>query len=137
LPLCSVDTPGVIKRVLTLFKGYDTLILGFNTFLPPGFKIKPEDTMEGLNSTEIAKLPQAAPAQEDQARADLSKPPLRELKVEDALHYLNQVRVQPARSSVAPLTARTPYAQVKSQFGDQPKIYNQFLDIMKDFKAKT
>ena len=122
----------------TLFKGYDTLILGFNIFLPPGFKIKPEDTMEGgLYSTEIAKLPQAAPAQEDQARADLSKPPLRELKVEDALHYLDQVRVQPARSSVAPLTARTPYAQVKSQFGDQPKIYNQFLDIMKDFKAQT
>ena len=40
----------------------------------------------------------------------------RELRVEDALLYLDQV---------------------KQQFGDQPDIYNQFLDVMKDFKAQT
>lgn len=27
--------------------------------------------------------------------------------------------------------------QVKRQFGEQPSIYNQFLDIMKNFKAQT
>jgi len=27
--------------------------------------------------------------------------------------------------------------QVKRQFGEQPYIYNQFLDIMKNFKAQT
>ena len=37
---CSIDTPGVIKRVSELFKGNNTLILGFNTFLPPGYKIE-------------------------------------------------------------------------------------------------
>jgi paired amphipathic helix protein Sin3a len=26
--------------------------------------------------------------------------------------------------------------QVKLQFASQPKVYNQFLDIMKDFKAQ-
>ena len=36
----AIDTPGVIKRVSELFKGHDNLILGFNTFLPPGFKIE-------------------------------------------------------------------------------------------------
>ena len=36
----EIDTPGVIERVSTLFRGYNDLILGFNTFLPPGFKIK-------------------------------------------------------------------------------------------------
>lgn len=40
----------------------------------------------------------------------------RELRVEDALLYLDQV---------------------KQQFGDQPDIYNQFLDVMKDFKAQS
>jgi hypothetical protein len=45
----------------------------------------------------------------------------------------DEVREQPARSSSSvALTARTPYAQVKSQFGDQPKIYNQFLGIMEE-----
>jgi len=36
----TIDTPGVISHVCELFKGYDNLILGFNTFLPPGFKIE-------------------------------------------------------------------------------------------------
>lgn len=40
----------------------------------------------------------------------------RQLKVEDALAYLEQV---------------------KSQFSSQPSVYNQFLDIMKEFKAQT
>ncbi|XP_024015380.1 paired amphipathic helix protein Sin3-like 5 isoform X2 [Eutrema salsugineum] len=34
-----VDTNGVIARVKELFKGYDDLLLGFNTFLPKGYKI--------------------------------------------------------------------------------------------------
>ena len=36
----SIDTPGVIARVSCLFKGHPELIVGFNTFLPPGYKIE-------------------------------------------------------------------------------------------------
>ncbi|XP_011305634.1 paired amphipathic helix protein Sin3a isoform X3 [Fopius arisanus] len=36
----SIDTPGVITRVSNLFKGHPELIVGFNTFLPPGYKIE-------------------------------------------------------------------------------------------------
>ena len=36
----SIDTPGVIARVSHLFKGHPELIVGFNTFLPPGYKIE-------------------------------------------------------------------------------------------------
>jgi paired amphipathic helix protein Sin3a len=36
----SIDTPGVIQRVSNLFKGHNDLIEGFNTFLPPGYKIE-------------------------------------------------------------------------------------------------
>ena len=32
----EIDTPGVIDRVSELFAGHNSLILGFNTFLPPG-----------------------------------------------------------------------------------------------------
>lgn len=35
----SIDTPGVIDRVSTLFRGHPSLIQGFNTFLPPGYRI--------------------------------------------------------------------------------------------------
>ncbi|RUS19702.1 hypothetical protein BC937DRAFT_87073 [Endogone sp. FLAS-F59071] len=36
----AIDTPGVIERVSTLFKGHPSLISGFNTFLPPGYRIE-------------------------------------------------------------------------------------------------
>uniref|UniRef100_A0A8C1QKK1 SIN3 transcription regulator family member Ab n=1 Tax=Cyprinus carpio TaxID=7962 RepID=A0A8C1QKK1_CYPCA len=40
LLLQLIDTPGVISRVSQLFKGHPDLIMGFNTFLPPGYKIE-------------------------------------------------------------------------------------------------
>lgn len=36
----SIDTPGVIKRVSHLFNGHPSLIQGFNTFLPAGYRIE-------------------------------------------------------------------------------------------------
>jgi paired amphipathic helix protein Sin3a len=36
----SIDTPGVIERVSNLFNGHPGLIQGFNTFLPPGYRIE-------------------------------------------------------------------------------------------------
>jgi len=40
----QIDTPGVIRRVSNLFHGNKRLVLGFNTFLPEGYKIElPED----------------------------------------------------------------------------------------------
>lgn len=36
----AIDTPGVIERVSHLFAGNPSLIQGFNTFLPPGYKIE-------------------------------------------------------------------------------------------------
>jgi paired amphipathic helix protein Sin3a len=35
----AIDTPGVIERVSQLFRGHPQLIIGFNTFLPPGYRI--------------------------------------------------------------------------------------------------
>ncbi|KAI4171456.1 MAG: hypothetical protein LQ343_004194 [Gyalolechia ehrenbergii] len=36
----EIDTPGVIDRVSSLFAGHPELIQGFNTFLPPGYRIE-------------------------------------------------------------------------------------------------
>ncbi|CAJ1934324.1 unnamed protein product [Cylindrotheca closterium] len=36
----QIDTPGVIRRVSNLFQGNRKLVLGFNTFLPEGYKIE-------------------------------------------------------------------------------------------------
>ena len=43
-----LTTPGVIQRVKMLFKGYNKLILGFNTFLPDGEGEKKKETLNQL-----------------------------------------------------------------------------------------
>jgi paired amphipathic helix protein Sin3a len=40
LTFSRIDTPGVINRVSELFAGHPNLIQGFNTFLPPGYRIE-------------------------------------------------------------------------------------------------
>lgn len=40
LIVTRIDTPGVINRVSELFAGHPNLIQGFNTFLPPGYRIE-------------------------------------------------------------------------------------------------
>lgn len=40
LTFSRIDTPGVIKRVSHLFNGHPSLIQGFNTFLPVGYRIE-------------------------------------------------------------------------------------------------
>ncbi|XP_067249669.1 paired amphipathic helix protein Sin3b-like [Chanodichthys erythropterus] len=46
-----IDTPGVINRVSRLFHGHPDLVLGFNAFLPPGYRIEiPRNGMAFLQS---------------------------------------------------------------------------------------
>lgn len=47
----SIDTGEVIRRVSSLFHGHRALILGFNTFLPPGYKIEQRDDPNTGHST--------------------------------------------------------------------------------------
>ncbi|XP_065661588.1 paired amphipathic helix protein Sin3a isoform X2 [Hydra vulgaris] len=47
----TIDTPGVISRVSALFKGHIDLIVGFNTFLPPGYKI--EVSLTDINTVNV------------------------------------------------------------------------------------
>jgi paired amphipathic helix protein Sin3a len=74
---CRIDTPGVIQRVANLFHGHPSLIQGFNTFLPIGYRIEvgsdaqssevitvttPSGTM--LQSTNSPSIPPPPPSQE-------------------------------------------------------------------------
>ncbi|KOB78579.1 Sin3A, partial [Operophtera brumata] len=99
----TIDTPGVITRVSNLFKGHPELIVGFNTFLPPGYKI------EVQSNGQVAKLFEN---QEDlltefgqflpDAKA-VTKPPEE--------HYALPTPQIPKHSSVVPSGAPAPVAQ--------------------------
>lgn len=51
-----IDTPGVIQRVSRLFLGYPTLIQGFNTFLPVGYRIDISDPLDSNTITVTTPL---------------------------------------------------------------------------------
>lgn len=53
----SIDTPGVIARVSQLFRGHPELIVGFNTFLPPGYKIEVVQDKEQVNRVHVEGYP--------------------------------------------------------------------------------
>jgi paired amphipathic helix protein Sin3a len=73
----EVDTPGVIDRVSKLFRGYNTLILGFNTFLPDGCKISLAD----LERAEAQRLAEEQSAQlQAQIYAKVKKPKMQGVK---------------------------------------------------------
>jgi len=46
----AIDTEGVIARVKLLFRGNTELILGFNQFLPPGYKIEVSQLTAGQHN---------------------------------------------------------------------------------------
>mmetsp|Transcript_3267 Transcript_3267/g.13082 ORF Transcript_3267/g.13082 Transcript_3267/m.13082 type:complete len:868 (-) Transcript_3267:1491-4094(-) len=58
----EIDTPGVIRRVSNLFRGYNSLILGFNTFLPEGYKIELKDIEQIERERDAAAAAAAAAA---------------------------------------------------------------------------
>ncbi|EKX35432.1 hypothetical protein GUITHDRAFT_51608, partial [Guillardia theta CCMP2712] len=51
----SIDTQKVIERVSKLFSGHQNLILGFNTFLPQGYKIEIRQPTANKKPTQAAK----------------------------------------------------------------------------------
>lgn len=75
----SIDTPGVINRVSQLFKGHPDLIMGFNTFLPPGYKIEVQ-TNDLVNVTTPGQIhyitPHGISVQNIPASGATSQPPI-------------------------------------------------------------
>ncbi|XP_078730640.1 paired amphipathic helix protein Sin3a isoform X2 [Lampetra fluviatilis] len=77
----SIDTPGVISRVSNLFKGHPDLIMGFNTFLPPGYKIEVQtnDLISVTTPTQSAQpvqQPPPPPQQQQQQHSNVQPHPL-------------------------------------------------------------
>lgn len=57
----SIDTPGVIGRVSNLFQGHPELIVGFNTFLPSGYKIEVQANDQGYAFQVSVSMPSPNP----------------------------------------------------------------------------
>uniref|UniRef100_A0A8C2WF41 Paired amphipathic helix protein Sin3a n=1 Tax=Cyclopterus lumpus TaxID=8103 RepID=A0A8C2WF41_CYCLU len=162
----SIDTPGVINRVSQLFKGHPDLIMGFNTFLPPGYKIEIQ-TNDLVNVTTPGQIhyitPHGISVQNIPMSAASSQP------VSHNQHQsLPQAGPQPNPSIPSYASPRSPSAQshtpvsstpsggpplqnnqpvefnhainyvnkIKNRFQGQPDIYKAFLEILHTYQKE-
>uniref|UniRef100_A0A3Q1HC09 Paired amphipathic helix protein Sin3a n=1 Tax=Acanthochromis polyacanthus TaxID=80966 RepID=A0A3Q1HC09_9TELE len=96
----SIDTPGVINRVSQLFKGHPDLIMGFNTFLPPGYKIEVQ-TNDLVNVTTPGQIHYITPHGISVQNIPVSGAP-----TQPTTHHQHQSLPQPVQSP-----AHTPTSQ--------------------------
>uniref|UniRef100_A0AAY4D082 Paired amphipathic helix protein Sin3a n=1 Tax=Denticeps clupeoides TaxID=299321 RepID=A0AAY4D082_9TELE len=122
----SIDTPGVISRVSQLFKGHPDLIMGFNTFLPPGYKIE-----QPLQSP--ALTPSSQPNPSIPPYASPRSPPLQpHTQVSSTPNATPLQNNQPVEFNHAISYVN----KIKNRFQGQPDIYKAFLEILHTYQKE-
>uniref|UniRef100_A0A8C6Q852 Paired amphipathic helix protein Sin3b n=1 Tax=Nothobranchius furzeri TaxID=105023 RepID=A0A8C6Q852_NOTFU len=152
----SIDTPGVINRVSQLFHGHPDLVLGFNAFLPPGYRIEvPKNGMFPLRVTEmfLTKLffyllcpsIQVSPGQQDSISSTPTGPPeppsrlSLPLTSRESQNQATSSSVSPPASETSPVefdSAISYVNKIKNRFLDHPEIYRSFLEILHTYQKE-
>uniref|UniRef100_A0A8D3CSY4 Paired amphipathic helix protein Sin3b n=1 Tax=Scophthalmus maximus TaxID=52904 RepID=A0A8D3CSY4_SCOMX len=152
----SIDTPGVINRVSQLFHGHPDLVLGFNAFLPPGYRIElPKNgvTHPSQLSASAAHI-EAGPAQTSEVKAASSEslpssttagppePPSKlslPLTSRESQNQATTSSVSPPASETSPVefdSAISYVNKIKNRFLDHPEIYRAFLEILHTYQKE-
>lgn len=119
----TIDTPGVIARVSELFKGHDDLILGFNTFLPPGYRIVP-------GGMPIA--PESDPTRKPTPEFDHARAYVKKIK----LRFADQPSIYKSFLEILHTfhreqhTIKDVYEQVAWLFRDHPDLLEEFSEFL-------
>ena len=144
-----IDTPGVIDRVRTLFRGYNKLILGFNTFLPDGYKIEMADLLNDLPSQ--PQYPQAQIQQQEVPQNFVKTvPPIqRSAQIEQPTHLQPEPQAPPVKHALPPRAPAQPQqpaiefdhaisyvTTIKKRFANAPRIYQSFLEILHTYQKE-
>uniref|UniRef100_A0A8D0D1L2 Paired amphipathic helix protein Sin3b n=1 Tax=Sander lucioperca TaxID=283035 RepID=A0A8D0D1L2_SANLU len=158
----SIDTPGVINRVSQLFHGHPDLVLGFNAFLPPGYRIEvPKNGVAFLQSPHMQTGPmsdrggcpvpcssaprqfKAAPSETlSSTPAGPPEPPSRlslPLTSRESQNQATTSSVSPPASETSPVefdSAISYVNKIKNRFLDHPEIYRAFLEILHTYQKE-
>ncbi|CEG72818.1 Putative Component of the Sin3p-Rpd3p histone deacetylase complex [Rhizopus microsporus] len=127
----AIDTPGVIERVSTLFRGHPTLISGFNTFLPPGYRIEcsvddhardvikvttPTGTTTSTSNDSpyyYQREPTYSYSHQQQTIDEAARRP--PIEFNHAINYVNKI---------------------KNRFANDPDVYKRFLEILQTYQKE-
>ncbi|XP_052215877.1 paired amphipathic helix protein Sin3a-like isoform X2 [Dreissena polymorpha] len=153
----TIDTPGVINRVSNLFKGHPELIVGFNTFLPPGYKIEVQANeinvhQPGQQTVSISTLNQMAQAaaacqQHKPIQSHVANPPSHTNPPSQHSYHqqprpaavespAGQPNAQPGQQPVEFNHAINYVNKIKNRFQGQPEIYKAFLEILHTYQKE-
>ena len=127
----SLDTPGVIDKVSALFRGHTDLIIGFNTFLPPGYRIEqmPHNneiritTLQGIQQTPSTftlsqpPLPLTTPVQQPQQEQQQHH--AQQLQQSQQLQVLQQQPQQQQQTQIQPTQPQQQQQQQSQQLQQQ------------------
>lgn len=158
----SIDTPGVINRVSNLFKGHPDLIVGFNTFLPPGYKIEVQANEINVHQPgqQTLCIPTSAPV-----NLTSKVPPPAHMPTSHNNHsnqsshhsyhqspHRNQEPVSQGNQHSTPVQQQQQQQQagqpvefnhainyvnkIKNRFHGQPEIYKAFLEILHTYQKE-
>uniref|UniRef100_A0A673LZ63 Paired amphipathic helix protein Sin3b n=1 Tax=Sinocyclocheilus rhinocerous TaxID=307959 RepID=A0A673LZ63_9TELE len=109
----SIDTPGVINRVSQLFHGHPDLVLGFNAFLPPGYRIEiPKNGMAFLQSPLSSQVGLLVLFSLLLVCTCVCPSPV---EFDSAISYVNKI---------------------KNRFLDNPETYRAFLEILHTYQKE-
>ncbi|KAI8337219.1 hypothetical protein BC941DRAFT_352947 [Chlamydoabsidia padenii] len=127
----AIDTPGVIERVSSLFRGHPLLISGFNTFLPPGYCI---ECITDENNHDLIKVTTPTGITTTNAGE-----PVRlgsETTAQQQLHHPIDDNMGNRRPPVEFNHAINYVNKIKNRFSSDPDIYKQFLEILQTYQKE-
>uniref|UniRef100_A0A8D0CZC5 Paired amphipathic helix protein Sin3b n=1 Tax=Sander lucioperca TaxID=283035 RepID=A0A8D0CZC5_SANLU len=136
----SIDTPGVINRVSQLFHGHPDLVLGFNAFLPPGYRI--EVPKNGVAFLQSPFSTQSVTTSAVTVTSGPPEPPSRlslPLTSRESQNQATTSSVSPPASETSPVefdSAISYVNKIKNRFLDHPEIYRAFLEILHTYQKE-
>jgi histone deacetylase complex regulatory component SIN3 len=132
----SLDTPGVIERVSTLFRGHPILISGFNTFLPPGYRIECSTDDQERNIIKVT-TPQGTTSITESENLVLQQapPPPHPSGGGTATTAAAVEQEQPKNKAPVEFNHAISYVnKIKNRFANQPETYKKFLEILQTYQ---
>ncbi|XP_042717964.1 paired amphipathic helix protein Sin3b isoform X4 [Chrysemys picta bellii] len=142
----SIDTPGVIRRVSQLFHEHPDLIVGFNAFLPLGYRIEiPKNGKLSIQSPLASQVssepvPSAHPGgglllhycqENSHNHSDCSEDFRQQLPYKE-----DKSQISLESDSVEFNNAISYVNKIKTRFLDHPEIYRSFLEILHTYQKE-
>ncbi|KAK1342554.1 hypothetical protein QTO34_015319 [Cnephaeus nilssonii] len=120
----SIDTPGVIRRVSQLFHEHPDLIVGFNAFLPLGYRIDiPKNGKLNIQSPLSSQ-------ENSHNHSDCTE------NFKQQLLYKEDKPQVPLESDSVEFNNAISYVnKIKTRFLDHPEIYRSFLEILHTYQV--